>query len=133
MSALVMERWNARLENWALWLVAHTARASGSPYPAYRLFRARSRGDSAPARPCALVGAALDTDRLVVELARESPARAEAVRVWYVWTGTYAERAAAIGVHPDTLRDRVVAACHRLEELSLLRARYMAAAAVRVA
>jgi len=119
---VVQRRWDARLDNWALWQVSGAAGPPSSPFPAYRLFASsRHWSERANARPQPLVGDALDTDRLVVELARESPERYSAVRAWYVWTGSLADRAAALRIHPDTLHDRVVAARYRLDDLALLR------------
>lgn len=120
----VQLRWDAKLVNWALWQVSGSSSSSGSPFPAYRLFSVRHWTECVNARPQPLVGEALDTDRLVAVLARESPERYSAVRAWYVWTGTLAERAAALRIHSDTLHDRVVAARYRLDELHLLRRRH---------
>ena len=65
-----------------------------------------------------LVGEGLDTDRLVGKL---DPDQQTALQAWYWWTGTVADRASDLGIHRDTLADRVKAAKRKLAELDSAR------------
>lgn len=103
----VLQRWHERLTNWALWVVGSNAMGYGSACDG-------EHSEGAPRPPPPLVGEALDTDTLVYKLADE---QREAIRATYVWTGPVHERAAALGVHANVMRDRVLAAKFRLEEL----------------
>lgn len=123
MSEIVQTRWDKRLTNWALWMVGggDTGRST-SPYPAYRdHVQTRGRFESGTPMPRPLVGEALDTDVLVVRLAQINFDQYQAIRAWYVWTGSIADRARTLGIHPDTLTDRVTAARYKLEDLELWR------------
>jgi hypothetical protein len=107
----VENKWHAKLENWALWLVAGGPKGSPGVSSIYRgpdRFRADYVG------PRALVGDASDVDSLVVRLKQDHQ---NALRAWFVWTGSTQDRAASLGCHVDTLRDRVRAACFRLDDL----------------
>lgn len=119
MSSLVQERWDAKLENWALWVCNPARVGRSAPDPKWWNYPPR------PPQP--LVGEALDTDELLQSLAgedvRQSLDRYQAVRAWYVWTGSLLEKAATLRIHRDTLADRVYAARFRLDELDLLRRR----------
>lgn len=110
MSRLLQERWDRKLVNWALWKVGQSKESHhGAP------------GDwwnCPPRPPQPLVGEALDTDDLVRELPDEQQ---EALTAWYVWTGDLQDRALFLGIHRDTLRDRVVAARWRLDTLDQTR------------
>jgi hypothetical protein len=64
--------------------------------------------------PVPLIGEASDTDRLIGRL---TAAQQDAIRASFIWSGTVADRARALGVCADTMRDRVRAACFRLDDL----------------
>jgi len=119
MSSLVQERWDLKLVNWALWVCSSAAVGVSAPD--------REWWNHPPRPPQPLVGEALDTDELLQVLASEDILRGldryQAVRAWYVWTGSLIERAASLKIHRDTLADRVYAARFRLDELDLLRRR----------
>ena len=106
----VEELWSARLENWALWYVGGESSGVSS-------YNAIAEEDTAPRPPPPLIGEAVDTDALLVKLNAVRPELFEAVRAWYVWTGTKQMKARQMGIHPDTLADRVRAAKYRLESL----------------
>ena len=109
MSELIQMRWHRKLENWALWYAGGESKGVGSAYDG-------TWGDGAPRPPQPLVGEAIDTDQLVNLL---PDPQFIAVRACYVWTvGTLADRAAELGIHRDTLSDRITAARYRLEDLS---------------
>jgi hypothetical protein len=117
-SQLVQQRWDAKLVNWALWIVGQSSGVSAPD---------REWWNHPPRPPQPLVGEALDTDELLSALAsediRQGLDRYQAVRAWYVWTGSVSERAASLRIHPDTLLDRVRAARYRLEDLDQARRR----------
>lgn len=126
MSQLVQERWDRKLQNWALWLVSGGVSGKSSPYPAYRDHVPSRRWWMASPMPQPMVGDALDTEALICKLAAEGRTGAEqfeALRAWYVWSGNLADRAAVLKIHPDTLTDRVTAARYRLNDLEGLRRR----------
>ena len=116
MSERIQARWHDKLENWALWYAGSESRRGGSAYDG-------EWGVGAPRPPQPLVGEAVDTDQLVSIISRENPGQFVAIRAWYVWTGTLEQRAHDLGIHRDTLRDRVVAARYRLDELDQERRR----------
>lgn len=112
----MIEKWDARLENWALWKTgAQTASASSG---AYRSGPALEWWKCPPRKPQALVGDALDVDRLIQRLTAEHQ---EAIRVVYLWTypESLEDRARAMDppVHRNTLTNRVNAAKVALEGL----------------
>lgn len=109
----VQERWDAKLTNWALWIVGQS---KSSPTACDGEF-----GEGAPRPPPPLVGEALDTDRLLQRLLAESREQYDAVDAWYVWSGSQQERAERLNVPYTTWRERVIAARFRLEELAILR------------
>ena len=102
MSQMVQERWDAKLANWALWIIGGDSKGVGMPD--------REWWNYPPRPPQPLIGEARDTDALVQIVAIENPLQHLAIRAWYVWTGTQAERATALGVPYNTWRDRVIAA-----------------------
>ena len=69
-------------------------------------------------RPLPLIGEASDVDRLVCRLDANHQ---RALVATFIWTGTVAERAESLGVHPDTLRARTRAAIFRLDDLEQAR------------
>lgn len=103
----VLARWHERLTNWALWQAGVDSRGMGSAYDG-------DWGEGAPRDPPPLIGEAFDTDQLVKRL---SLTHFQSVRAVYVWTGTMEERAAYIGIHPDTLTDRCTAAKFALDDM----------------
>jgi hypothetical protein len=113
----LLERWDRRLTNWALWEVSgssHWARSSGYDRAWY---------DSPPRQTIALVGDAYDVDHLLHRLhAVDELGRLQflAVRIRYVWTGTEDMKARQADIPARTLRDRVHTAKHRLNELEQL-------------
>lgn len=119
MSTLVQRRWDGKLTNWALWVCSSAQIGVSAPD--------REWWNHPPRPPQPLVGEALDTDELLQALASEDMRRRldryQAVRAWYVWTGTLTERAHSLRIHPGTLTDRVVAARYRLDELDCERRR----------
>lgn len=119
----VQERWDAKLVNWALWVVSGEPRGKCSILD---FGSARYRFDFRTRPPQPLIGEALDTDRLIAIVRDENPEQHLAIRAWYVWTGTQADRCATLKVPYTTWRDRVIAARFRLEELAILRRRTVA-------
>lgn len=129
MSQTIQDRWDKRLSNWSLWIVSGGGASNASPYPAYRDYiPERGWWYAGSGAPQAIVGEALDVDAVLVMLQGEGERGMElymAVRAVYVWTGSLPDRATALGIHPDTLRDRVTAARYRLDDLDLQRRRGM--------
>lgn len=99
--------WDTRLENWALWQMGADSCGNGMAYDG-------EWGECAPRPPLPLVGQALDTARLVKRLADHQQT---ALQAWYVWVGTLEDRARILGLHRDTLRNRVNAAKCGLDAL----------------
>lgn len=118
MSQLVQAKWDRKLTNWALWKAGADSKGKiGAP---------RDWWDAPPRPPQPLVGEALDTDDLIVRMSigdQDDRDRAEAITAWYVWLGNTRDKAIALGIHPDTLHDRVRSARYRLDDLDLLRRR----------
>jgi hypothetical protein len=110
----ILERWHARLENWALFLTSGTAHASAGVSSIYK----GGRITFETLRPAPLIGDASDVDPLVHRL---EDAHRRALVAEFVWTGAAIDRAAALGCHVDTLRNRVQAACFRLDDLEQTR------------
>src|SRR5690348_3170464 len=102
----VLEYWDQRLTNWALWEVG-LASVGVSAYDG-------EWGECAPRPPPPLVGEALDTDRLVRRLEADLYA---AVRAHYIWTGYEYDKAAALKIAHKTLIDRVRIARFKLDDL----------------
>lgn len=92
--------WDERLYNWALWKRGANSLGSSASDGYY------GGDDTRPPPP--LVGEAFDTDRLIRQLPTDQQQALEAVYVWSI--GTLDERAAALGIHRNTLRNRVDAA-----------------------
>lgn len=115
MSQLVQLRWDMKLTNWALWVVARDQANSTVSAPD------REWWNHPPRPPQPLIGEAKDVDDLLQIIAADNAVQYLAVRAWYVWSGTQAERAATLKVPYNTWRDRVVAARYRLDDLDLLR------------
>lgn len=111
----VLERWNRKLRNWALWYAGSQSTAGGSAYD-------ENFGGAQTRPPPPLVGEAVDTDALVIQLTHDHIA---AVRAYYVWSGALTENAVELGITLDCLSDRVTAAKFRLEHLDQLRRRDM--------
>lgn len=100
--------WDARLENWGVW------KTGGGTCRGLALDG--EWGEGAPRPPLPLVGEALDTDRL----ARKLDMRLyDALVARFVWGGSIEQRAADLGVHRNTLTNRVEDAKQRLEALRL--------------
>lgn len=92
--------WDDRLYNWALW------KRGGKSTGLFASDGYYGGDDTRPPPP--LVGEAFDTDRLIRQLPPDQQQALEAVYVWSI--GTLDERAAALGIHRNTLRNRVDAA-----------------------
>lgn len=92
--------WDGRLDNWALWTMGADSCGLGSATDG-------TWGGDCVRPPQPLVGEALDTNALIIELPSEQHT---AVRAWYVWVGTFEDRARILGIHRNTLRNRVDAA-----------------------
>lgn len=118
MSQLVQAKWDRKLVNWALWKVGQSKGArSGAP---------RDWWNCPPRPPQPLVGEALDTDDLLVRMqcgGKEDQDRYAAIEAWYTWGGSTRDKAIPLGIHVDTLHDRVRAGRYRLDDLDLLRRR----------
>jgi hypothetical protein len=108
----VLDRWERRLQNWALWCVSgsHRPRSAGVS-SAYSSTHWR---DDQLSPPPPLVGEALDTDRLVHRLPHHLLGACVAS---YIWTGTLADRARSLGCHVNTMRNRTTQAMYRLDDL----------------
>lgn len=100
--------WDQRLENWALWKLDGSSVAGGSAYDG-------TWDDGAPRPPPPLVGAALDTNALVVKL--EPASLQEALTARYVWSGPVDLRARDCGMSERHLRFLVYTAKAQLERL----------------
>lgn len=106
LSRLRSQWWDTRLENWALWKAGSGSGVGCATDGTY--------GGDFTRPPNPLVGEAMDDDRLIVQL---EPRLQEALRARYVWNGTIEERAADLGVHRNTLTNRVEEAKGVLEGL----------------
>lgn len=107
----ILERWDQRLSNWALWQLGGSN--NGSSFD-------RCWWESPPRPPLPLVGDAYDVDRLLNQLHELDAAgrlQYEAVRIRYLWTGDETLKAQQASIPARTLRDRVFIAKHRLDEL----------------
>jgi hypothetical protein len=115
---IILERWHVKLTNWSYWKLG--SGGSGGVSSAYD----GHWDDGAPRPPVPLVGDALDTDDLVQKLSEE---HREAITVCYLWTvpETLGERAKLIGIHRDTLAERLKQAKFRLDDLDCARRRAM--------
>jgi hypothetical protein len=107
------ERWEHRLENWAIWYVSRGGGRSAGVSSAYS-GNEGGRGYGDDTVVSAMVGEALDTDGLVAKLERSLQ---DAIRAKYLHTGTDAMKAADLGIHRDTLADRVKRAKLKLDDL----------------
>ena len=113
-------RWHQRFSDWGEWFEGGSRVASQLAEPSKR---AHMLGDDVPdarfARlyePTRVViadGEASDTNRLIRSLA--DPLQ-RAVEGTYRWSGTLQSRAAQLGIHPDTLRNRVATAMFECEQ-----------------
>lgn len=125
MATAIDRKWDDRLYNWALWYVgaADGICSASSAYNRLEDGDFRADGDGRTWEgytPQALIGEALDTNELILQLKVEL---FEALRAWYCWTGTEEQRALDLGVPRSTLRSRVVAAKVELERLDGIRRR----------
>lgn len=112
----VLEIWEDRLRNWALYKISGNGSAGVST--AYDgEFVDRSNMPPPP-----LVGEALDTDSLVMKLPLE---QVRALTAMYVWSvpERMEERARILGIHVNTLNERVRQAKFRLDDLDQARRR----------
>ncbi len=105
----IEEMWTRRLANWALWHLSGNSPTMTSAYDGWDFF-------APPRPPQPLVGEASDTEALIVKLPLELQKAITAKFVWSV-PETMAERARILGIHPNTLTDRVKAAIFRLDDL----------------
>lgn len=126
------KRWHERFENWALWKEGSVG-YFGASVVSEASERSLCNGDDVPdARfqrfyeptlPMAIVGEAIDTDRLVGRLDGELRM---AVHATYRRTGTLEYRAGELHVTPRCLRNRVAAAMFECEQMWQARPRYLA-------
>lgn len=100
--------WELRLVNWGLWKAGQGTGAGSATEGTY--------GGDCPLPPLPLVGEAFDTDRLVTRLEMRL---FDALIARYKWSGTIELRAADLGIHRNTLTNRVEEAKQRLESLRL--------------
>ena len=116
MASPLEERWELRLQTWAEYLDQREWGGKVKISSAYSLVGKGGYGDDdgVPLH----VGDALNTNALVVQLPDHLRT---AVRVWYLKPGTVGKKAADLGIHRDTLTNRVVGAKHKLEDLLLRR------------
>lgn len=116
MASPLEDRWEERLQTWAEYLDQKEKGGKVKISSAYSLVGrgGRAEDDGIPIH----VGDALDTNSLVIQLPEYLRT---AIRVWYCQTGTVGQKAARMGIHRDTLADRVVGAKHKLEDLHLRR------------
>lgn len=119
MSKASDDRWEARLQVWAEYMLARESGSRVRISSAYSLVGrgAPAEGDGIPIH----VGEALDTHELVRKLADHLR---QAVWVWYVETGSVGEKAARLAIHRDTLTNRVTLAKGRLDDLDRARKFY---------
>lgn len=99
--------WDDRLENWALWKMGAGSTGLG-------LATDGTWGGDCTRPPPPLVGEASDTDRWVMRLELRLH---DAVIAQYVWTGAQEERAGRLGIHANTLRNRVTEAKEELDAM----------------
>lgn len=99
--------WDRKLENWALWKKGANTMGQSATDGTY--------GGDSTRPPPPLVGEAFDTDRLVIHLIAEERQALEATYVWSV--GTLEERGGALGIHRNTLRNRVDSAKRGLDAM----------------
>jgi hypothetical protein len=126
MSQLVQVKWDRKLTNWARWLVSG---GDGGKGKSSLLDFGSTPHWSDVFAPMPPVGEALDTDDLLQKMAvgeQRDRDLYRAVKAWYTWAGSTRDWAIALGIHVDTLHDRVRAARYRLDDLDVLRRRRMA-------
>lgn len=99
--------WDRKLDNWALWRKGAASVGSSASDGTF------GGDDTRPPQP--LIGEAFDVDRLVQQLPHDEQRAIEAVYVWSV--GNLEERAAALGIHRNTLRNRVDAGKRGLDRM----------------
>lgn len=116
-SEFIAEKWDRRLYNWLLWMSSDDTNASrwAKISSAYRgqQFGAGYR----EAGTAVLSGEAMDTDALMVVVQRRNPSIYDALVAWTLNDGTRGAQAARLGVHRDTLRDRVDSGLSMLERM----------------
>lgn len=113
MNSSLQERWNARLEAWAEYMMSAEKGGKVKISSAYKLGGrggGYNDGDGVPIH----VGEALDTHAVYLRLPDHLR---RAVWVWYCDQGTPGEKAAVLAIHRDTLAGRLIVARERLEDL----------------
>jgi hypothetical protein len=108
------QRWHAALQNWAVWIVSGGGHSRSSSCGVSTIYKGDDRFRADYVGPVVLIGAAHDVDVLVVQLPE---VHRRALVAEFVWTGSATARALALGIHVDTLRNRVRQACYRLDDL----------------
>jgi hypothetical protein len=116
--ARLHDRWNARLENWALYRsgVDTVSRAIDDRYHRIRKGDWKIDTSEPPPKPRPLVGDAIDVDRLVKRLDHD---HYEAIVLRYCRTfpETLEDRATEAGIHVNTLRYRIDMAIEALDRM----------------
>lgn len=115
MSDRILEHWHIKLMNWTYYQLGGNAGGISSAYDG-------DWGMCAPRLPVPLVGEALDTDDLVQKLSDE---HRQAIIAVYLWTvpEKQEDKAKVLGLHPNSLRERIKQASYRLDELDHARRR----------
>jgi hypothetical protein len=122
----IEQYWDTRLTNWALW-------ETGGNSVGISSYNGVAVDDMAPRNPPPLVGEALDTDTLLVRLNSVAPDNYVAVRIRYVWSGSFEERCRQARIPKKTIVDRVRSAIFRLDDMDQERRAQMARMRARVA
>lgn len=107
----VSAKWERKLENWAVYLASGKNAGRVKISSLYRLAGHGTRGHDGDVIPV-LIGEAIDTHRLVCKLDLKLQ---KALVKWYADTGTQGQKAAELGCHVNTLRNRVEAAKQQLQ------------------
>lgn len=124
-------KWEPKLQNWALWAVRNSSAPRDDDEPSRgdpvgpSAYNRLENEDTRPrqganlwndgdAPPPPIEVDALDTDMRIAFLSEE---HRDALRAWYVWSGSLELNAQQLGCHVNTLRNRRAAAIVELERL----------------
>ena len=117
-SPYLVNKWDARLYNWLLWLGTEGQGSStfakiSSIYRPEMWQRGYGREGNA-----VLSGEALDTDRLMVRVQMEDERVYSALLSWTINDGTRGAQAQRLSMHQDTYRDLVDSGIRMLERMA---------------
>ncbi len=117
-SAYLMNKWDARLYNWLLWL-GTAGHGSSSFAKISSIYRPElwQRGYGTPGN-AVLSGEAMDTDRLMVRIQADDDRVYSALLSWAINEGTRGAQAQKLSMHQDTYRDLVDSGVRMLDRMA---------------